>query len=187
MAKEFESKIEKKCLYCGESIAVSAKKCIHCDSFQDWKRHLSVGNSALALLVALASVITLSLPGIQTFISPPTSRITPVILSGEQSFIDIAVVNSGSIDGLILHISISVGSRDYNIDILPQDTVIKGRNTKTIRVDLSEPLSNYAAFTAERQISLSCSLNLVMVDMPANARRVEKLLVAKCNEFFVDR
>lgn len=54
----------KNCAVCGERIAGSALKCIHCDSFLDWRRHLQFSTSVLALLVALVSVTATTAPAL---------------------------------------------------------------------------------------------------------------------------
>ncbi|UWQ15454.1 hypothetical protein K3556_06085 [Aliiroseovarius sp. M344] len=54
MGDQAESKL---CVVCADSIPSQAIKCTRCQSYQNWRRHLSVGNSSLALLVALLAVI----------------------------------------------------------------------------------------------------------------------------------
>ena len=53
---------KKQCTTCGEEIANSARKCIHCDTYQDWRRYLTFSSTVLALLVALLSVATVAGP-----------------------------------------------------------------------------------------------------------------------------
>jgi hypothetical protein len=53
---------KKQCTTCGEEIAYTARKCIHCDSYQDWRRYLTFSSTVLALLVALLSVATVAGP-----------------------------------------------------------------------------------------------------------------------------
>jgi hypothetical protein len=52
----------KSCVVCGALMPLRAVKCTICDSFQDWKRYLSVNTTAIALLTALVSVIATSAP-----------------------------------------------------------------------------------------------------------------------------
>ena len=49
---------------CQEPIKPNATKCVHCGSYQDFRRHINLGNSALALIIALVSVLTLGIPPI---------------------------------------------------------------------------------------------------------------------------
>ncbi len=49
---------ETRCLTCCTLIEPGATKCIHCNSYQNYKRYFSIGLPFLSLLVALASVFT---------------------------------------------------------------------------------------------------------------------------------
>lgn len=57
-----------KCNVCKETIQDGAAKCVHCGSYQNWRRYLNLSSAVLALLVALFSVSGLVLPKlIKTF------------------------------------------------------------------------------------------------------------------------
>lgn len=43
----------KQCIQCASEIPSAARKCVHCQSLQDWRRHIDIGNTSLALLIAL--------------------------------------------------------------------------------------------------------------------------------------
>ena len=64
----------KACRLCGESIKAAARKCIKCDSWQDWRAGLGVGTTALSLLVALVTVITAAAPVLKRAATPENSR-----------------------------------------------------------------------------------------------------------------
>lgn len=51
----------KECMICCTPIPVRAKKCIRCGEYQDWRRFVPLGQNSLALLTALASVVTLAI------------------------------------------------------------------------------------------------------------------------------
>lgn len=61
---------EATCKVCKQKIIEKAIKCIHCDSFQDWRRYLSISNTSLALLAALFSAISVSISSIASVITP---------------------------------------------------------------------------------------------------------------------
>jgi len=76
------------CRECALPIPISARKCSHCDAYQDWRRYISRSTETLSLLVALVSVSGLTIPSIITSMSarpqligyiegnsPPTVRI----------------------------------------------------------------------------------------------------------------
>ncbi len=51
-----------RCLACKHEIEPGATKCVHCESFQNWKRHLQFSSTVLSLLIALFSVAGLTIP-----------------------------------------------------------------------------------------------------------------------------
>ncbi|HEY1412172.1 MAG TPA: hypothetical protein VGF36_08525, partial [Rhodopila sp.] len=65
----------KACPVCGEEIKVSAKKCVRCQSWLNWRRAFDwVGGTNLALVTALVAVMTSAAPVIKTFLQYPDSR-----------------------------------------------------------------------------------------------------------------
>ncbi|PIB24925.1 hypothetical protein BFP76_07145 [Amylibacter kogurei] len=46
------------CKVCAAEMPAGANFCITCKNWQDWRRHISIGQSSLALLVALFAVLT---------------------------------------------------------------------------------------------------------------------------------
>ncbi len=84
-----------KCITCCEEMKDGAMKCIHCDSFQDYRRHLRFSSTVLALLVALISVLTFAIPAIKSVITPKNSNIKFTFQGfGEKSIVYI-VSNKG--------------------------------------------------------------------------------------------
>lgn len=51
-----------RCIACKLEIEEGATKCVHCDTIQSWRRHLTFGSTVLSLLVALVSVSTVLIP-----------------------------------------------------------------------------------------------------------------------------
>lgn len=50
---------EVNCWACRTPLKKRQKICLECNSWQDWRRHISISNTSLALLIALFSVVTL--------------------------------------------------------------------------------------------------------------------------------
>lgn len=48
----------RKCVACAFEIPEEARKCVRCGTRQDWRRHLDFGNTSLALLIALLTLLT---------------------------------------------------------------------------------------------------------------------------------
>ena len=63
------------CRVCKEEIIEGSKKCIHCDSFQDWRRYLNFSNTVLALLVAFVSTLSIGIPVIKDALKEDKSEI----------------------------------------------------------------------------------------------------------------
>ena len=59
----------KNCLVCASKIPANALKCTECGTYQNWRRHLDFGNTFLALIIALLSVISLSSEKLSTLVS----------------------------------------------------------------------------------------------------------------------
>jgi hypothetical protein len=51
---------------CGEEIAATAKKCIHCVSELNWRRHISFSTTTFALITALVAVVGTVGPSIKS-------------------------------------------------------------------------------------------------------------------------
>jgi ribosomal protein L40E len=89
------------CRQCRTLISANAKLCRYCSSYQDWRGHLHVSSAVLALLVALVSVLSVTLPAIVGALRPSHSRIvlsSPVI-RGEAVYV--VASNLGSKPGVI--------------------------------------------------------------------------------------
>lgn len=82
-----------KCRTCQEDMKLGAKKCTKCDSYQDWRRFLSMSSSVLALLIALLSVTSVAGPSIIR------------MARGERSQIAVAAVQVSSARSLRLFVS----------------------------------------------------------------------------------
>ncbi len=58
------------CIYCAEALKPSASKCPHCQSYQNWRRHLGFGVSLTTLLIALITVGSFSYKPLLAALSP---------------------------------------------------------------------------------------------------------------------
>jgi len=83
------------CRSCRESIAVSALRCRHCGEFQNWKSYLGLGNSVLALLIALISVFTLAVKVVVDVSSEEQSRLISVLQVANTEGIVVYAENIG--------------------------------------------------------------------------------------------
>ena len=74
--KEFQQlKSSGNCPQCRAKIDPTAKKCPHCQSFLDRRRYLSLGNTYLALILALITVFSFLIPAIKKNFIPPNAEL----------------------------------------------------------------------------------------------------------------
>lgn len=90
-----------RCQSCRGIIEKGATKCIHCDSYQNWRRHINVSSTVLALLVALISVLTTSIPIIKNALVGENSDILVIYQNYEKklAYFTFIGANSGSRPG----------------------------------------------------------------------------------------
>ena len=123
------------CRTCCEAIHPNAKKCGHCESYQDFRRYINLGNSALALLVALISTLTLGLPPLLTAlqqVSAKHEQITVSVFNSTPTSFKIYAYNAGNDFG-ILHDKAEFVLKLNGHDTCPQD--YKCRETVNILSD----------------------------------------------------
>lgn len=84
------------CKVCREDIKLGAKKCTHCNSYQDWRRLVAVSSSVLALLVALVSVISTTLPHLSEIFVEEFSNVNIQAHSIKSQYIEVVAYNSGN-------------------------------------------------------------------------------------------
>lgn len=82
---------------------------MHCNSFQGWRRHVTGGETFFALLVALVSVVSMSLPILRDTFETRKSKVK-VTFGGTQdnNYLFLVASNSGSASGTVAAAAISV-------------------------------------------------------------------------------
>ena len=97
-----------RCKSCKEKIKAGATKCPKCQSFQNWQRYLILGNTTLALLVALVSIVTLGGPPLINAIRDALPRSEDIIVQSlaetsgvTAGNIQIVAYNRGTADGIV--------------------------------------------------------------------------------------
>jgi hypothetical protein len=85
----------KRCKVCAEPINISAKKCIHCQSDQEWTSRLGFSATVLSLLVALITVLTAAIPVVRDAITPRDSGLTASFQGADRNGVYVLVSNDG--------------------------------------------------------------------------------------------
>lgn len=87
-------------MVCGEEVKLTALKCIHCGSFQDWRRHVGFSSTVLALIVAILALFS---PVAQTisdlhldYKKRNAKRVEIALVEIESQYIDALVSNRSS-------------------------------------------------------------------------------------------
>lgn len=104
------------CKICCKSIESGAKKCTECGSYQDWRRHFSVGTVTLSLIIALVSVSTTAI------------QVTKSLLAKEQSELKFSLVQYGP-----NHITIMSSNLGDRAGALKQATLNIRDNSETVK------------------------------------------------------
>jgi hypothetical protein len=100
-ADQIPEPVTKPCRVCGEDIKLTARKCPHCASYQDWRGGLGLSTEVLALLVALISIATAGTPIILNALTPRESQLHFSVASVGAGYVSMFVTNSGARPGLV--------------------------------------------------------------------------------------
>lgn len=94
------------CRICREEIKEGAKKCTNCGAFQNWRRFIDLGNSTLALVIALFSVASIGVPYLVDALRSNSARLifSPVYWQGDK--LGLAIENIGKGPGHVKSASI---------------------------------------------------------------------------------
>lgn len=115
----------KSCRVCSEDIKLAARKCIHCDSWQErsWSVDLSVVSTVLSLSVAFIAVLTSSYPVLKDILTPIHAVFSSTLVDVNRGDISVLVHNSGGMDGEFRRVLFKVTGPDqkgyWNFEFLP--------------------------------------------------------------------
>ena len=99
--RKIRDRATKACLTCGERIAASARKCVHCEAYQDFRKHLPFSSTILSLIVALVAVVSQAAPAIRSIFHVRRSEISYAIQVVGYRRLKILAVNDGERSGSI--------------------------------------------------------------------------------------
>jgi hypothetical protein len=140
------------CSTCFKPIDPRARKCTECDSYQDWRRHLQIGSSVLALFVALISVIALATPMLAPFLTSKDSNIVVSLEGFHGGKAYLMATNSGNRAGTVSAISLLIrGERKGEVSetelgaLELEPTIVRPGDSR----QLMAPVSGFALDMAE--------------------------------------
>jgi hypothetical protein len=100
------------CSVCREPIKHGARKCIHCSSMLDWRGWLGISETALALLVALVSVVGASAPRLVELLTPKSSELRLSIRQVFAQNLELAAWNQGHKSSQLVSAKISAKTQE---------------------------------------------------------------------------
>lgn len=106
---------ERRCIACGEPIFRNAMKCKGCGSYQDFRRYLNLSSTLLALLVALASVLTFLIPILAELSTPDDSVIEVQYQGSQQDRAYFIATNSGVRPGSVVSVRMVLSEVAFDI------------------------------------------------------------------------
>jgi hypothetical protein len=133
----------KECIICGEEIKDTAKKCTHCNSFQNWQRYFEMSSVVLSLLVALLSVTSTAVPTIIKAFTPQNSHLAFTYLSSQKNSISIIAFNSGIRPGVVTEAKIIIEGQAYPVEISSAPIVIEPEKSQQIQIGTVEISKNF--------------------------------------------
>jgi hypothetical protein len=108
------------CGICREPIRQGAKKCIHCTSMLDWHGWLGISETALALLVALVSVIGATAPRLVELFTPQSSKLSLSIRQIYGQSLELVASNQGHQNSQLLSANIFAKTEGgHQLDVIP--------------------------------------------------------------------
>lgn len=176
------------CRTCKEPIRVGAIKCIHCDSFQDWRGSLSLSSTILSLLVALVSVLAFAGPILKELFIPKNSH---VILSFSETVGDtmhVVASNTGNRPGAFGSGQLEIHYGDGRVVVVPLGepskatqgpTIFGPGESKAIRLVAEQKLSSLSL--APPDANDHCVIRLWAVEFNGAWPRFE--YARRCHQF----
>lgn len=93
--------IKNYCVVCKEEIKPAAKICNECNSYQDWRQYIAFGNTTLALIVALVSVLSISAKYITELLPKSNESIVLGMLEANAEILQRFAYNDGDTYGIL--------------------------------------------------------------------------------------
>lgn len=128
----------KNCISCGEAIKATALICIHCQSFQDWRRYFSLGNTVITLVIALLSVASITIPVIKKSLTANNSDVNVTYLSSEAGKVNLFATNRGIRTGVVTSASMMINGIQYQISLNGGAFLVEQGVSKKIVLDTAE-------------------------------------------------
>ena len=187
----------KQCPVCGEPVNVKAWKCIHCQSdLGRWRRKLGVSSTALALLVALVSVLTAAVPVLKETLTPKNSDIGLSFQGADANIVAVLISNHGTRPGSFRGALLELRNKGEPSVYLPLD--IAGPGGPAVAIDAGRGiLLNLISFKSRQDESfkrfsfkgtgVTCLLHYRVTDFLGHTYYPQKALDCEEVKVFVEQ
>lgn len=125
------------CPVCREPIQKGARKCIHCSSMIDWRGWLGISETALALLVALVTVLGATTPRIVELFTHKYADVRLNYYQVSGGLLELTAWNQGNRNGLLLSAKIIAKGHDgkelaeINLDNTTPSPIVAGQTVSS--------------------------------------------------------
>ena len=138
---------QKLCVVCAHSIPEPAKFCTHCENHQDWfRRNVGVGETTLALLVALVAAVGAVVPPIAALFNRPRASIVQTSVVFADGSLKVVMANAGEKAGVfqlarvLFRVDEQAPSVMVNFDVLG-NPILRPGDWRVFTLKPGEPLS----------------------------------------------
>lgn len=140
---------------CLEPIASGARKCIHCGSYQNWRRFLNVGTGMLSLMVALVSVLTVAVPVFKSALTVQQPEMHYSFLRYRSRTMEVICSNLGQRPGILKRVTLNVLEEGRESELFPVDLTWEVSDP-IVRPQESKIVGLYHELYGERQELVGC-------------------------------
>lgn len=113
------------CRVCKELILKGAKKCTHCECYQDWRQYLGSGEfvpATLAILLAFYSVVSSTLPALILLFNPH-SNVHVEFKQSYQDRFDLFASNPGNKTGRLVSADMVTNIRSLSLQVASDGSI----------------------------------------------------------------
>lgn len=103
-----------RCVVCREDVRLGAKVCTHCQSAQDWTRHLARWSTVAAAVLGLGSLVSAAYSLWKLVPSP--AKIEAIVLNCQKDSVSLALVNVGDKPGAVRSVALQIKSAARSMD-----------------------------------------------------------------------
>ena len=119
------------CKLCKEEIKKNAIVCVHCGSYQNWKRYLNFSSILLSLVIAGFTVFGFTYPYLKEKLQPPKTELKATLMGTSKDYLYLLVSNTGNRPGSIKDIYFT----DYGVS---KELKRPGRSLNFLSISLVE-------------------------------------------------